>query len=101
MFSAQKRFKIRTLTEIVAYPITFIIVMITVGVLKSYNLDGLIFRDFNCHQIDTYLQFDQGFDSISSKGNKLEFSEHYKNPYFHFRIGNDETYLNEHNKLKT
>ncbi len=75
--------------------------MTTVGVLKNNNLDSLIFKDFNCHQNDTYLQFDQCFDSISSKGNKLEFSEHYKNPYFHFRIGNDETYLNEHNKLKT
>ena len=97
MFNAQKRFKIRVQTEIVAYPITFIIAMIMVGVLKSNNLDGLIFRDFNCHQIDTYLQFDQCFDSITFKGNKLEFLDHYKNPYFHFRIGNDETYSNDHN----
>lgn len=89
MFNSQKRFKIRVRTEIVAYPITFIIAMITVGVLKSNNLDGLIFRDFNCHQIDTYLQFDQCFDTITFKGNKLEFFDHYKNPYFHFRIGND------------
>ena len=56
MFSAQKRFKIRTLTEIVAYPITFIIAMTTVVVLKNNNLDSLIFKDFNCHQNDTYLQ---------------------------------------------
>ena len=87
------KLRIRTLKETISYPIIFLMTMIMVGVLKNNNIDGLIFKDFNCNRVDTYLRFDQCLESVNFKGQDLQFSNHYKNPYYHFKIGKrDSTY---------
>ena len=51
--------------DLISYFIFFIIAMIMVGVLQNNNLDGLIFKDFNCNKVNSYLEFDQCLDTIT------------------------------------
>ena len=64
---------------------------------KNNNLDGLIFKDFNCNKVNSYLEFDQCLDTITFNGKERKLEEHYINPYFHFKIGKKDNDENEHN----